>query len=75
MSTAVETGIPQTDEDRAALMVRLVKEALHADTAEGRAGIGAILRELRHADPQAIERLAAGIQITRAGLRPGVAAH
>ncbi|WP_092307706.1 hypothetical protein [Brevundimonas viscosa] len=75
MSTAVETAIPQTDEDRAALMVRLVKETLHADTAEGRAGIGAILRELRHADPEAIERLAAGIQIARAGLRAGATTH
>ena len=63
------------DEEKAALMVRLVREALHADTAEGRAGIGAILRELRHAEPEPIERLAASIQITRAGLKPGATAH
>lgn len=75
MSTADEAGFPATDEDRAALMIRLVREALHADTAEGRAGIGAILRELRHADPEAIERLAAGIQIARAGLRSRATAH
>lgn len=70
-----EVELPGSREDRTALMIRLVKEALHADTAEGRAGIGAILRELRHADPEAIERLAAGIQITRAGLKPGATAH
>lgn len=70
-----EPGSPAVDEDKAALMVRLVREALHADTAEGHAGIGAILRELRHAEPAAIERLAAGIQIARAGLKAGASAH
>lgn len=75
MSTADENSFPASDEEKAELMVRLVKEALHADTAEGRAGIGAILRELRHADPAAIERMAAGIQIARAGLSPRSTAH
>lgn len=70
-----EPGSPATDEEKAALMVRLVREALHADTADGRAGVGAILRELRHADPDAVERLAASIQIARAGLTAGATAH
>lgn len=64
-----------TDTEKAELTVRLVREALNADSADGRAGVGAILRELRYADPQAIERLAAGIQLARAGLRAGAIAH
>jgi hypothetical protein len=63
------------DEPKADLMVRLVREALHANSADGRAGIGAILRELQHAEPEAIERLAAGIQIARAGLKARATAH
>lgn len=64
-----------TDQEKVELMVRLVRDALRAETAEGRTGVGAILRELRDADPEAIERLAASIQPARAGLRPGATAH
>ena len=62
-----EPGLPATDEERVALMVRLVKATLNADTADGRAGLSAVLRELRDGDPEAIERLAAGIQLRRVG--------
>lgn len=62
-----EPGLPATDEEKAALMARLVKAILNADTAHGRAGLGAVLRELREADPAAIERLLTGLQMRRVG--------
>lgn len=68
-----EPGLPATDEVKAALMVRLVKAALHADTADGRAGLGAILRELRDADPAAVERLAAALNLRGVGRRRSTA--
>lgn len=58
-----EPGLPATDEEKAALMVRLIEAALRADTADGRAGLGAVLRELQHGDPEALERLATGLQL------------
>lgn len=62
-----EPGLPATDEEKAALIVRLVEAALHTDTADGRAGMGAVLRELREADPEALERLATGLRLRRVG--------
>lgn len=60
-------GLPLTDEEKAALMVRMVRAALNADTADGRAGLGAVLRELKEADPQAAQRLADRLQLRRVG--------
>lgn len=60
-------GLPLTDEEKATLMVRMIRTALHADTADGRAGLGALLRELRSADPEALQRLADGLRLRHVG--------
>lgn len=64
---ADEPGLPATDEEKAAMMVRLIKATMHAETADGRAGLGAMMRELRHADPVALERLASGLRLRGVG--------
>jgi hypothetical protein len=60
-----EPGLPATDEEKAALMLRLVS-ALDTTSADGRAGLGAIMRELAAIDPEAIQRLNAAIEIRQA---------
>lgn len=62
-----EPGLPATDEEKAALLVRVVEAALHTDTADGRAGLGAVMRELRAADPEAVQRLATALQLRGVG--------
>jgi len=62
-----EPSLPVTDEAKADLMLKLVRAVIHSDSADGRAGLGAVLRELREADPAAIEQAAAGIQLRRLG--------
>lgn len=60
-------GLPVTDEEKAALIVRLVEAALNLDTADGRAGLGAVMRELRSADPEAVQRLATALRLRGVG--------
>lgn len=60
-------GLPATDEEKAALIVRLVEAALNLDTADGRAGLGAVMRELRSADPDAVQRLATALRLRGVG--------
>lgn len=62
-----EPGSPRSEADRTDLMVRLAKAVILADAADGRAGLGAVLRELREADPEALDRLAAGLQLRTVG--------
>jgi hypothetical protein len=62
---ADEPGLPATDEEKAALMLRLVS-ALDTTSADGRAGMGALMRELATIDPEAIQRLNALIELRRA---------
>lgn len=62
---ADEPGLPATDEEKAALMLRLVA-ALDTTSADGLAGLGAIMRELAAVDPGAIQRLNAVIELRRA---------
>lgn len=62
-----EPGLPATDGEKAALMLRLVKAVLQNDTPDGLAGVDAVLLEMRAADPGSVERLAASIQLGRLG--------
>lgn len=55
------------DQDRAAMMLRLVKAALIENGADSLASVGAVLSEIRDRDPAVIERLTAGIRARRAG--------
>lgn len=67
-----EPGLPPTDEEKAALMLRLVS-ALDTTSADGRAGVGALLRELAAIDPEAIQRLNAVIELRKAKPASGTA--
>lgn len=62
-----ETDLPAEDAEKATLMLRLVMAALNADTADGRAGLGAVMRELRESDPEALNRLATSLQLRHVG--------
>lgn len=64
-----EPGLPAMDEEKAALMVRLIRATLYAETADVRGGLGAILREISQDDPGALERLATALQLR--GVSPG----
>lgn len=55
-----------SDADKAALIFRLV-ESLDVTTADGRAGSGAILREIEAIEPGSIARLRAGLALRQAG--------
>jgi len=48
-------------------------EGLEIDSADGRAGVTAILRELETASPGAVARLSAGLRMRRLGLRTDIA--
>lgn len=54
---------PATDEEKAALMLRLMKAAIAGDDP---AGIQAMLRELEAADPGALQRIRAAAALRRA---------
>lgn len=51
-----EPGSPSDDASGAALMLRMV-EAMDTTSADGRAGLGAVLREIEAAYPGALQRL------------------
>ncbi|MDY6922739.1 MAG: hypothetical protein SWI22_02120 [Pseudomonadota bacterium] len=61
-----EPGLPDGDEAKADLLFRLVK-ALDVSSADGRAGVGCLLRELEAVSPGAVERMAAGLQLRKIG--------
>lgn len=65
-----EPGLPEAgaDEATADRMLRSI-EGLDLTSADGRAGLTALLREIERAAPGAIERLSADIQIRRAAGR------
>lgn len=56
------------DREDAELLTRLLEMALSDDPAE-RAGLGFLIRELRHDQGAAVERLAAMLQLRRIGAR------
>ena len=62
-----EPGLPAADAEKAALMVRLVQAVLQSDTPEGRASVDAVMREMRAADPGALERLSASLRLRGVG--------
>lgn len=62
-----EPGLPATDEEKAALLVRMVEAALDADTADGSANLRTVMLELRAADPEAVQRLATALQLRGVG--------
>lgn len=59
-----EPGLPADDEAKADLLFRLVK-ALDVSSADGRAGVGCLLRELEAVSPGALKRLSAGLQLRK----------
>ncbi|CAN7166341.1 hypothetical protein [Brevundimonas sp. LjRoot202] len=60
------------DAEKAASLARLL-EGLELDSADGRAGVMAILREIEAAAPGSVERMSASLQLRRLGLRTSVA--
>lgn len=57
-------GLPISDAAQVDRLCRLVA-TLNVDSADGRAGARAILREIEAADPGALERMRAGLQLRR----------
>lgn len=57
------------DIEKADRLRRLV-EGLDTDSADGRAGVRAILREIEEADPGTLGRMAERLALRRAGLSP-----
>lgn len=55
------------DTDKAALLMKLV-EGIEIDSADGRAGVRAILREIEAAAPGSVEMMAANLQTRRLGI-------
>lgn len=55
------------DPARAALLMKLV-EGIEIDSADGRAGVRAILREIEAAAPGSVEMMAASLQMRRLGI-------
>lgn len=60
------------DADMAGRLAKMV-EGLEIDSADGRAGVRAILREIEAAAPGSVEQMAAHLQLRRLGLRTDVA--
>lgn len=58
--------VPDTDETKAEVLLRLVR-SLDVTSADGRAGLGCLLRELEAISPGAVKQMAAGIQLRRLG--------
>lgn len=58
----------KTETDRAARLMEAI-EGLEIDSADGRAGVRAMLREIEAAAPGAVEMMAAGLQLRRLGVR------
>lgn len=67
-----EPGLPANDAGQADLLLRLL-EGLDVSSADGRAGISCLLREIETAAPGSIERMAAHLQLRRLDLRTSVA--
>ncbi|MDZ4111711.1 MAG: hypothetical protein U1E18_19230 [Brevundimonas sp.] len=61
-----------TDTAQAQRLITII-QGLDLDSADGRAGVQSILREIEAASPGAIERLAASLQLRRLGLTTTVA--
>lgn len=61
-----EPGLPVDDEAKADVLLRLVR-ALDVSSADGRAGVGCLLRELEAVSPGAVKRMATGLQLRKAG--------
>lgn len=55
------------DTDKTALLLKLI-EGIEIDTADGRAGVRAILREIEAAAPGSVEMMAANLQMRRLGI-------
>ena len=60
------------DQAKAELIAGLVAAAMDPATADGRAGMGAVLRALEAEEPGALQRISAAIRLAR--LRPGASA-
>ena len=60
------------DAELASLLMKVL-EGLELDTADGRAGVRTILREIEAAAPGSVEQMAAHLQLRRLGLKMGVA--
>ncbi|KQY96391.1 hypothetical protein [Brevundimonas sp. Root1423] len=58
-----------TDPAKAALLMKLI-EGIEIDSADGRAGVRAILREIEAAAPGSIEMMAANLEMRRLGITP-----
>ena len=63
-----EPGLPATDQEKAALLIRLLKATLQIDTAADGACIRAVLREIEEISPGEVEAMAARLQMRRLGL-------
>lgn len=61
-----------TDADQAERLITII-QGLDLDSADGRAGVQSILREIEAAAPGSVERMAAGLQLRRLGLSTAVA--
>lgn len=61
-----------TDPELASRLIKMV-EGLDLSSADGRAGVRAILREIEAAAPGSVEQMAAHLQLRRLGLRTSVA--
>jgi hypothetical protein len=57
-----------TDAAQAQRLINTI-EGLDLDSADGRAGVQALLREVEAVAPGSVERMAAGLQLRRLGLR------
>lgn len=55
------------DTEKAALLMKLI-EGIEIDSADGRAGVKAILREIEAAAPGSVEMMAANLQMRRLGV-------
>lgn len=58
----------KTETDRPARLMEAI-ERIEIDSADGRAGVRAILREIEAAAPGAVEMMAASLQLRRLGVR------
>lgn len=67
MKMSDKPGLPSADVEIAANLVRLVS-ALDTDTADGRAGVRAILREIEERAPGTLLQMAARLELRRMGL-------
>lgn len=59
-----EPGSPSADASGAALMLKMIA-AMDPLSADGRAGLGAVLREIEAAYPGALERLRVGLAVRK----------